>query len=155
MSELRQKVDDFLAQDCIAVAGVSRSGGEAANLIYRKLKASGHRVFPINPRAGEVEGARCYASLKDVPEAVGGVVVCTPPAEAEALVRQCTELGVRRVWMHRAFGAGSVSPRAVELARAEGLSVIAGGCPMMFVEPVDVGHKCIRFVLRWTGGLPH
>jgi predicted CoA-binding protein len=147
-------VDDFLAQGAIAVAGVSRSGGEAANLIYRKLRDSGHRVFPINPRAEQVEGDPCFASLNDLPEPIGGLVACTPPAETEVLAGHCVELGIPRLWMHRSFGAGSVSPQAVKRAEANGLAVIAGGCPMMFLQPVDAGHKCMRYLLRWTGRLP-
>ena len=27
-------------------------------------------------------------------------------------------------------------------------------CPMMFLEPVDVGHKCMRFVIRAIGPSP-
>jgi hypothetical protein len=34
------------------------------------------------------------------------------------------------------------------------LSIVPAGCPMMFCEPVDFGHKCMRWVLNLTGGLP-
>jgi hypothetical protein len=42
----------------------------------------------------------------------------------------------------------------VKFGREHGMSVIAGGCPMMFVPGADVGHKCMRWVLNFTGGLP-
>ena len=87
---------------------------------------------------------------------VDGVVVVTRPEVAEQIVRQCTELGISRVWMHRALGflGTSVSEKAIELGRENNITVIPGGCPMMFCEPVDFGHKCMRWVLYLTGGLP-
>jgi hypothetical protein len=56
--------------------------------------------------------------------------------------------------MHRSFGTGSLSQEAVTLCKDNSISVIAGACPMMFLEPVDVGHKCIRWMLKISGGLP-
>jgi predicted CoA-binding protein len=152
MVGLREAVDDFLGQRRIAVAGVSRRSEEAANLIYRKLRGAGYEVFPINPNAAEVEGDTCYPDLRSVPGALDGVVVVTHPSSADAVVRECAELGIRRVWMHRSFGQGSVSDSAVDFCREHGIEVIPGGCPMMFCEPVDIGHRCMRWFLKFTGG---
>ena len=155
MSALRELVDDFLAQRRIAVAGVSRTDQNApANLIFRKLRETGHETFAVNPHEGDVEGTAAYAGLGAIPGGVDAVVVATPPPATEDVVREAVELGVRRIWMHRSFGEGSVSESAVAYCRERGVSVIAGGCPMMYSQPVDFGHKCIRFVLGLTGGLP-
>jgi hypothetical protein len=62
--------------------------------------------------------------------------------------------GYRVFAIHRSFGQGSVSQAAVEHCREHGIAVIPGGCPMMFAEPVDWGHKCMRWLLGVTGGLP-
>jgi len=56
--------------------------------------------------------------------------------------------------MHRAFGAGSVSEEAVTFCRTYEIAIIPGSCPMMFCEPVDAGHTCIRWILKLTDGLP-
>lgn len=154
MSELREAVESFLAQKRIAVAGVSRSKNEAANIVYRKLRDSGYQVFPVNPNASELEGETCYADLKSVPGGVDAVVIATHPRVAGQIVRECAELGISHVWMHRSFGRGSVSDDAVGYCREHGIRVIPGGCPMMFCEPVDFGHKCMRWISKLTGGLP-
>ncbi|MCP4654272.1 MAG: CoA-binding protein [bacterium] len=151
---MKEAVDEFLAQKRIAVAGVSRKSGEAANIVYKKLRGSGYQVFPVNPNADQVEGDPCYPDLASIPEGVDAVVVATPPQAGEQIVRECAELGISRVWMHRSFGQGSVSDDAVELCREKKISVIAGGCPMMFCEPVDLAHKCLRWILKVSGGLP-
>ena len=151
------KVHDFLAQKRIAVAGVSRENKNhpAANLIYRRLKNSGHDVFAVNPHMQNFEGDRCYPDLKSIPGGVDGVVIVTRPAVTERLVHDCHDAGVRRVWMHQSMRKGSsVSPQAVDYCHQHDISVIAGACPMMYGDDVDLGHTCLRWMLKLTGGLP-
>ena len=154
---LETKVDDFLAQKRIAVAGVSRdhSHHPAGNLIYRRLKNTGHDVFAVNPHMQTFEGDRCYPDLRSIPGGVDGVVIVTRPDATERIVCEGGDAGIRRVWMHRGIGKGSsVSPEAVEYCRQHDISVIAGACPMMFGPGVDIGHTCMRWFLKLTGGLP-
>ncbi len=166
MSTIDPLVKDFLAQKHIAVAGVSRNREDAANLIYRKLRGAGYKVFAINPNTDTFDGDPCYPNLESVPETIDGVVIVTKPAIAEQIVRECVELGVPRVWMHCALGScpprcakklaasvTSVSESAVRLCRQNNIVVIPGACPMMFCEPVDMGHKWIRRILRLFGSL--
>ena len=154
---LETKVHDFLAQKRIAVAGVSRSRSHhpVGNLIYQRLKKTGHDVFPVNPHMQTFEGERCYPALKSIPGGVDGVVIITRPEVTERIVHDCAEAKVRRVWMHQSLGKdSSVSPEVVEYCREHDISVIAGACPMMFVPGADVGHTCMRWFLKLTGGLP-
>jgi predicted CoA-binding protein len=154
MPTLKESVDDFLAQKRIAVVGVSRGGREAANTVYRKLRGAGYQVFAVNPNADEVEGDTCYPNLTSIPGGVEAVVIATSPEVTESVVRDCAEQGISRVWMHRSFGKGSVSQAAADFCRDNNITVIPGGCPMMFCAPVDFGHTCMRWILNLTGGLP-
>jgi uncharacterized protein len=154
MREPPPSVASFLEGKRLAVAGVSRSGRAAANAIFRKLRAAGHEVFPVNPNASEIEGVRCYPDITSVPGPVHGVVVATHPRVALEIVRQCATCGVKHVWFHRSFGQGSVSDDAVRTGEAQGINVIVGGCPMMYCAPVDVAHRCARWFLDWRGRLP-
>lgn len=154
MGKLPSPVAAFLASRRIAVAGVSRHPGQAANAVFKKLADSGYTVFPLNPKAEQVEGVRCYPDLAAVPELVDGVVVATHPNDALDVVRQCGRRGVQRVWFHRSFGQGSVSEAAVREGATLGIQCIVGGCPLMFCEPVDVGHRCIRWWLQRRGRVP-
>ena len=147
-------VADFLAGKRIAVAGVSRTGAAPANAILRRLRDAGHEVVPVNPNAPEVEGLRCYPDLAAVPGPVNGVVVATHPAASEAVVRGALERGIRHIWFHRAVGDGSVSPAALEACRAGGVEPIVGGCPLMYCQPVDVFHRCLRWWLRLGRRIP-
>ena len=154
---LEAKVNDFLAQKRIAVAGVSRNNSHhpAGNLIYRRLKKTGHDVFAVNPNIHTFEGDPCYRDLQSIPGGVDGVVIITRPEVTERIVHDCSAAGVRRVWMHQSLGKGSsVSPNAVEYCRGHDISVIAGACPMMYGDGVDFGHTCMRWFMKLTGGLP-
>lgn len=156
-TSLESKVRDFLAQKRIAIAGVSRhhSNHPAGNLIYRRLKKTGHDVFAVNPNMQTFEGDRCYPDLGSIPDGVDGVVIITRPEITEQIVHDCNEAGVRRVWMHRSMAAGSsVSPEAVEYCNQHNISVIAGACPMMYGDGVDFGHMCQRWFMGVTGALP-
>jgi uncharacterized protein len=154
MASTSPLVEEFQRLQSIAVVGVSRSAGKPGTLIYRKLKQSGRRVFPVNPSAAEIDGDRCYPDLRSLPEKVEGVIVATAPSVTEGVVDECVGLGIGHIWMHRSLGRGSVSPEAVAKARGKGIKVIDGGCPMMFYPPVDFPHRCLRFVVGLAGRLP-
>src|SRR3989304_1301071 len=135
MVTLNQAADEFLAQRRIAAAGVSRTdSGHGANVVYKGLRSAGYEVFAVNPNAEEVEGDPCFHDVKSIPGGVDAVVVGTaPPASARAVPPPA---------------------EAADLCRQNGITVIAGACPMMFLPGADFGHRCMRWVLGLTGGLP-
>ena len=124
------------------------------NPLIQDTPAYGADPFAVNPNAPEVEGDRCYPDLRSVPGGVEWVVIGTRPETADATMRECVELGIGRVWMHRAFGEGSVSPSAVAFGRDHGVTVIDGACPCMFDPTADVAHKCMRVMLGLAGKVP-
>ena len=155
MTSVAQAAADFLAQRRIAVAGVSRqAAGHGGNTVYTTLRKRGYEVFAVNPNADTVEGDPCFRTLADIPGGVDGVVIATSPAAAASVVDDCVRLGIRRVWMHRSFGGGSVDDAAAAAGRAAGLTVIAGACPLMYGEQADFGHRCMRWVIGVTGSRP-
>jgi predicted CoA-binding protein len=121
MATIEEAAQEFLAQKRIAVAGVSRQpSGHGANTVYRRLRERGYEVFAVNPHADTVEGDPCYHDLGSIPGGVDAVVIGTTPAVAESVVRECHELGITRVWMHRGVGPGSVSDAAADYCRRNG-----------------------------------
>lgn len=152
---IQDAASEFLAKKRIAVTGVSRKPAQhGANIVYRRLRERGYEVFAINPNATTVEGDRCYADLTSIPGGVDAVVIATRADRAMDTMRQCADLGIRFVWMHRSVDAGSVSEEAAAWGRQRGMSVIAGGCPLMFDPVSDVGHKIMRPLLTLTGRVP-
>jgi predicted CoA-binding protein len=154
VSTVPASVAEFLRGKRIAVAGVSRRAGQAANAVYRKLRDAGYEAIPVNPKAAVVEGVRCYPDLASIPGAIHGVVIATHPDVSLDLVRQCSQRGVPVVWFHRSFGQGSVSEAAIRECEALGVRCIVGGCPLMYCAPVDLGHRCMRWWLERQGRVP-
>ena len=155
MANIKDAAAQFLSNKRVAVTGVSRTpAGHGSNVVYQRLRDRGYEVFAVNPNADEVEGDLCYHDLKSIRGGIDGVVIGTRPATAEITMRECAELGIKQVWMHRAFGGGSVSEAATEYGRQQGITVIDGGCPLMFGPTADAGHKAIRFVCTLTGAVP-
>jgi uncharacterized protein len=155
MISVKDAAGGFLAHKRIAVTGVSRKPqGHGSNLVYQRLRQRGYEVFAVNPNADEVEGDVSYHDLKSIPGGVEAVVIGTRPEIAEDTMRECAELGITHVWMHRSFGKGSVSDAATDYGRKHGITVIDGGCPLMFEPTADGGHKVMRFVFTMTGKVP-
>jgi predicted CoA-binding protein len=155
MEKVKDAAAQFLSNERVAVTGVSRNpSGHGGNVVYQRLRERGYEVYAVNPNADEVEGDPCYRNLKAIPGGVGAVVIATRPENAEATVRECADLGIMHVWMHRSFGRGSVSEAATSYGREQGIAVIDGGCPLMFDPTADIGHKAMRFVCALTGAVP-
>jgi uncharacterized protein len=153
MQPIKEAASEFLANKRVAVTGVSRTPKtHGSNNVYRRLRERGYEVFAVNPHAQEVEGDRSYPDLRSVPGGVEAVVIGTRPEIAERTMHECAELGITHVWMHRGPGAGSVSAAATDYGRQHGITVIDGGCPLMFEPTADFGHKIMRFV--YAGKVP-
>lgn len=152
---VKEAAAKFLASKRIAVTGVSRNaGGHGSNAVYKRLRERGYEVFAVNPNADRVEGDVCYPDLASIDGGVEAVVIATKPDRAEATMHECAALGIDQVWMHRAFGAGSVCDTATVYGRERGITVIDGGCPLMFEPTADVGHKVMKFISTATGKVP-
>lgn len=155
MQTMKEAARAFLAEKRVAVTGVSRRPqGHGSNAVYQRLRQRGYEVFAVNPNADAVEGDTCYPDLKSIPGGVDWVVIGTKPETADATMRECADLGIKHVWMHRGPGPGSVSPSATAFGREHGITVIDGGCPCMFDPTADPAHKAMRFMFTLTGNVP-
>lgn len=156
MTTMKEAAQTFLALKRIAVAGVSRTDGNAANVIYRKLRSDGYEVSAVNPNAKFLEGDVCYPDLRSIPEIPEGVVIVTRPEATEAIVRECAELAIANVWMHNGMHAlgTSISEDAVAFCRTNQITAIPGGCPMMFFTDADFGHRLMRWIQEIAGKMP-
>jgi uncharacterized protein len=147
MQSVNEAASAFLANKRVAVTGVSRTPKtHGSNNVYKRFRERGYEVFAVNPNANEVEGDRSYRDLRSIPGGVEAVVIGTRPEIAEDTMRECAELGIKQVWMHRGPGAGSVSDAATDYGRQQGITVIDGGCPCMFGPTADFGHRVMRVV---------
>ena len=147
-------VRDFLAHKRIAVVGVSTDPNDFSRGLLRKLRERGYDAVAVNPVLRSAEDAPCYKRLADVNPKVAGVLLMTSPAVTDEVVRECANLHIERVWMYSAGHKGAVSAQAVEFCKANGIAVVPGECPYMFLAGEPWFHRLHGFVKKITGSYP-
>lgn len=143
-------VDAFVSQKKLALVGASRSGQKMGNAILRELGAKGYTVYPVHPEAATINGTPAFASFAELPEPVGGAIVCVKPEQTEQVVRDAKQAGIERVWLQQ----GAESAQAVAFCEENGIDAITKECILMFAEPVESIHKFHRFFKRLFGRMP-
>ena len=126
----------LLAPGSVAVVGVGRREQSLGRAVFTNLRTGGYTgdLYPVNPSLAEVDGVRCYPSLRAVPDTVDLAVIAVPAAAVPAVLADCAEKGVRGVVVISSGFAetGPDGARAerelVELARANGARVIGPNC---------------------------
>ncbi|MEN0128524.1 MAG: CoA-binding protein [Brevundimonas sp.] len=155
MTAIKAAAQTFLDARRIAVTGVSRAAANhGGNVVYTRLRELGYEVFAVNPNADTVEGDTAYPDLRAIPGGVEAVVVATRPEHALATVQQAADLGIAHVWMHRSIDRGSVDDEATRYGRERGLTVIDGGCPLMYGPDADRGHRVMCRLMSLTRRIP-
>jgi len=146
----QEAVEDFLAQQVLALAGASRGGKKFGNTILKELNAKGYEVLLVHPEAAEIDGTPCFPSLAALPKPVGGLVLVVPPAQAAQLVNEAAELGIPRIWVQQ----GASSPEAIRLCEAKGIGAVHGECILMFARPARGVHRFHHWLWGVLGKLP-
>lgn len=147
-------IHEFLAQPRIALVGLSRDPKDFSRLLFREMCQRGYDMVPVNPAAGELENRRCFARVQDIFPRPDGALIMTDPGETEGVARDCAQAGVRRIWMHRGGGQGAVSQQAVNFCRDDGMLLVDGYCPLMFLPGTSFVHGVHGFILKLLGGYP-
>lgn len=141
----------LFAPRTVAVLGASTSSTTIANTFIRRMKEFGYAgaLYPIHPRADEVEGLRCYASLAETPEPVDYAYV----AIGARLIPEALRKANGRVRFAQVISSGfgevaegtALQEKLVEDARA-------GGCRML--GPNCLGLYSPRGGVTFSAGAP-
>ncbi|MBN1913889.1 MAG: CoA-binding protein [Candidatus Omnitrophica bacterium] len=124
---MQELIDDFLKQKRFAVVGSFRNEAKVAYKILIDLIKKGYEVFPVNPRMQEVGQRPCYKSISDIPGGVDVVDIVTPPGITEAILKECLQKGIKRVWLQ----PGAESEAVVSFCRENSIKVVYGVCVML------------------------
>jgi len=147
-----ETINEFLGQKRIAVVGVSRNQKDFSRALFRDLRKRGYDAVPVNPGAAEVEGLRCYSSVREISPPVDAALLMLPKKAAVEATRDCTQAGVKRVWFY-GVGTGGADREALEICEKNGAAAVAGHCPFMFL-PNPGPHRIHAWVLKLFGKYP-
>jgi uncharacterized protein len=142
-------IQNFIDQKRIALAGASRSGKKFGNMAYKELKERGYEVYLVHPEAKEIDGEPCYPNLASLQSKVGGVLICLPASQGDAVLREAAEAGIKRVWLQQ----GAENMELLKLGQELGLEVVSGKCILMYAPPVRSFHRWHRGFMKLVGQL--
>lgn len=120
-------IKEFMAQKKFAVVGATDNPEKYGHQILSDLRKRDYEVYPVNPRLQTIDGIKCYATLADLPVKVDVVDFVVPPAATEAILKECVELGLNRIWLQ----PGSESEAAISFCEENNLKVVHDVCVMM------------------------
>jgi acetate---CoA ligase (ADP-forming) len=126
----------LLRPSSVAVVGASRDPGSIGRRILTALVRNGFTgtIYPINPRAADLDGQRCYATLADVPPGVDLAILAVPHPLIPQIVDQCAAAGVKSLVVITAgFAEAGAAGRArqnalVDQVRGYGMRMIGPNC---------------------------
>jgi hypothetical protein len=144
------QIREFLNAKKMAVAGVSRDPKKFGYQVYKAMKGQGYELYPLNPRASEIEDTQAYSTISQLPAEVKHLVILTPKTETEKLVMEAIAHGIDQIWIQQM----SDTPEAVKLASDAGVHLVTGQCIFMWIEPVKGIHKFHRSIMKFFGLLP-
>ncbi len=156
MVTTRRQIDDFWALKRLAIVGVSRDPKHFSNQIWQELRQRRYDVVPVNPNT---DRARRPALLRQRPghPAARRRRRDHDPADRDRGGRPRLRRGrgeARLDAPRYGPGAGSVSPAAVQYCEANGIDVVAGFCPYMFLPGTPFFHGLHAFAKKVTGSYP-
>lgn len=124
----------------IAVVGMSTETTKASNMVASYLMDEGYTVYPVNPRATEINGLTCYPDLASVPGPIDIVDVFRPASEVTRIVDQAIEVEAKAVWCQLRI----IDLEAADKALAAGLDVVVDKC-------IKMEHGRFGGMLHWAG----
>ncbi|MDD2336749.1 MAG: CoA-binding protein [Geobacteraceae bacterium] len=124
-----EQIDIFLDAKVYGVVGASTNRDKYGNKVLRCYLQNGYQAIPVNPKAQEIEGIPCVATVLDLPDGVSSISVITPPSVTEKVVEMAIQKGIRNIWMQ----PGAESTAAVTMCRDNNINVIADGSCLLVV----------------------
>ncbi len=129
-------MESFFNPQSVAVVGASRQAGKVGHEIVAGLVGGEFpgKIYPVNPKADEVEGLPCHPDLPSIGEVPDLVVIVVPPKIVPAVMRECADVGVTSVIIITAGfkevgeEGRKLEQNVLEIAKQGGIRVIGPNC---------------------------
>lgn len=148
MASLEQ-IEEFLATESLALAGVSRNPAKFGAAAFRELRAKGMNLVPVNPYAEKIMGIDVYHDVKSLPEHIRGLIIMTRKDQTAGIVREAREKGIKQIWIQQM----AASREALDELEGSGINCITGECILMHYKPSGI-HKFHLKLRRFFGLFP-
>ncbi len=105
----------LLSKKTWAVVGANRNSEKYGNMIYKKLKEQGYKVFAVNPMYESIEGDTCYKDLSSLPKKPDVINMVVSPTRALPILEEAAALGIKYVWFQPGTHDESTQDKIAEL----------------------------------------
>ncbi|MBP1666991.1 MAG: CoA-binding protein [Bacteroidetes bacterium] len=141
-----KQIEEFIASEPIAMAGVSRNPKKFGFAAFRELKEKGMNIIPVNPNASEIHGAKVFPDIKSLPEDVRGLIIMTSRQKTAGIIKEAREKGIRQIWIQQM----AESSEALKELEGSGINYITKECILMHYKPHGIHrfHSAIRKFFR-------
>ena len=112
--------ESMLEKNVWAVVGANIDPGKYGNMIYRKLKSRGYRVYAVNPNHDEIDGDRCYKDLTSLPEKPDVIDMVVAPKHGKSVIEEAVQLGIKNVWLQ----PGTYNDELMGMIDGKGLNAV-------------------------------
>ena len=127
MDKIDQNKKEMLEKKVWAIIGVTQNQQKFGYKIWKKLKQRNYEVYPINPKYTDVEGEKCYSSLKELPKKPDVVNFVVPPKVSLETLDAAKELGVKYLW----FQPGTADEEVINKAEDMGFEIVFHDCVLV------------------------
>ena len=149
---MKKTIQAFNDDKMLAIVGASPNKENFGKYLVQELVKKGYSPIPVNPKYNEVEGIKTLATVKDLPRGVENVILAVPSVLTDEIVDQCIGTHIKRVWMIRGMGRGAYTEKAHLTCSENGIEVVYGFCPMMFMG--EGMHKFHLWLRKRFGKMP-
>jgi len=136
----------FFEPRSVAVIGASRNPGKVGYDVVKNLLEGGYegRIYPVNPKAQEILGLKCYPELLSIEDDVDLAIIVIPAKLVLDAMDQCARKGIRAVIIISA-GFKESGPEGAELEKelankcaAAGIRCIGPNCLGVMSPPAKL-----------------
>ena len=131
-----KQIEEFIASEPVAMAGVSRNPKKFGFAAFRELKEKGMKIIPVNPNATEIHGVKVFPDIKSLPENVKSLIIMTSRQKTAGIIKEAKEKGIRRIWIQQM----AESSDAMKELEGSGINYITKECILMHYKPHGI-HK--------------
>lgn len=146
----KESIEQFLASKKIAVAGVSKNKKKFGYAVFNELRQKGYDICPINPKLNEIEGIKCYKSVKEIPADYEKLFIATPKTATDEIIKEAAQKGIKHIWVQQTAN----TKETAQTAKDANIDLIEKECIFMFADPVTSIHKFHKVIWKLFGLLP-
>lgn len=144
-----EQIEEFLASEPIAMAGVSRNPRKFGFAAFKELKEKGMNIIPVNPYAEEINGSKVYNDIKSLPDDVRGLIIMTRKNQTAEVIKEAKLKGIRQIWIQQM----AESKEALNELEGSDINYVTKECILMHYKPNGI-HKFHSALRKFFGRFP-